>query len=418
MSEEEITLSNIEGRTIDNFLIMEQFSSGGFSHVHFAEHLPTRTFCAAKVIDLSIQNKKGVNGILREISVFMQIYHPNIVSLYKLSQVGNLLIFFQEYATNGTLLEYVNKTHGLMENEARRIFRELFSAIRHVHYYHFLAHRDLKLENILLDKDNNVKLIDFGLAGTFYCNTLRTFVGTPGYTPPEIIAGFEYSEKCDVWCLGICLFIMLTSTHPFTSQIHEYQKLVKEAEAFIPPIGISNECEDLLKKMLNPYPSKRPSLMQLQNHPWLQPLTPVSTKIAPMPIIFYKINNYSDIMKFKRRPEALDQAIIDKCVAEFNVDKDSLLNDLKNGIISDNSALYYILAKPLYEKPEKPSSHLPPLIKNSKKRKRPMFTQKYENNTGSTGNIYYPRAQSNPVNLLGRRSQGYKANLLGRLGYR
>lgn len=299
MESEPITISNIEGKVIDNFQIMELFSTGGFSKVHFARHIPTNCYCAAKIVDLSKQNTSTFNGMMKEISVYMQVSHPRIVTLYRFSLVSKILIFFLQYAPNGTLLNYVNRQNGLKENEARRLFLQLFDTIRYIHIKHFLVHRDLKLENILLDKDNNILLTDFGLSDTFYNTTLKSTVGTPGYMPPEVLAGSEYNEKCDVWSLGVCLYLMIAGRLPF-SATNDFRLLKSQAENIQFPEFFSQGLVDLLRKMLTPTISERPSIEKLFSHRYLTGIPPISMNFMPTPIIFYRINNIADILKFRR----------------------------------------------------------------------------------------------------------------------
>lgn len=349
-------LKNIKGKIIDDFEILNKFSQGGFSAVHFAKHIPTNTYCAVKIINLDKQTKVTFNGIMREISVFMQVEHPNISTFFRVSFRQPILFFFMEYSPNGTLLNYVNKSKYLEENEARRLFLQLFSVLRHLHAAHFLVHRDLKLENVLMDKENNIKLIDFGLSSTFYNNHLRTFVGSPGYQPPEIIGGHEYDEKCDVWSLGICLFAMLTSRLPFTVQTHNMRRLLQEAESFNSPIGISPQCSDILHKMLQGLPNRRPTLLQLQNHPWLIGLPPLPSRLLPTPITFYNVRDYSDILKFKRKPlNQPNQTILDKCCNDYHIDRDLVVNQLATGLVTQETTTYFILTNPL----DKDFIHLP-----------------------------------------------------------
>ena len=103
---------------------------------------------------------------------------------------------------------------------------------------------------------------------------MRTFVGTPGYSAPEVIAGGDYDNKCDVWSLGVCLYAMLTATLPFTAQNTNYRLLVDEATQLKYPMTFSPALQDLLKKMFTIRPQNRMSLQQLQNHPWLRGLPP------------------------------------------------------------------------------------------------------------------------------------------------
>ena len=355
------------GTVIDGFEILEQIGKGGFSHVHIARHIPTNNYCAAKIIELAAMKPDEFNGMLREVSVFMQVEHPNICNLYRLSVLNNSLIFFMEFAPGGTLLSYVNAKGGLNEFEAQRLFLQLFRVLRHLHIYHFLVHRDLKLENVLLDAKGNVKLTDFGLAGTYYNYVMHTFVGTPGYQPPEIIAGSEYNEKCDVWSLGVCLYAMLMGKLPFQTQTHNFRALIQEAMTFKYPSSFSAPLVDLLKRMFEVRPTERPTLLQLQNHPWLKGLEQLGTNIAPQPIIFYKVSNAQGILKFKRRRVRADPAVLEKCQG---VDREALTNDLRAGVTNDQTTTYFFRMWPLETKPviKPPETKKPPPIPGARRR--------------------------------------------------
>ena len=375
---EEISFENIEGKTIDEFLILEKISSGSSCNVYLSKHIITNSFSAAKVINLSIQSQSSFKGIMREISVYMQICHPNIIKLYRISLFGSFLIFFLEYASNGTLKHYVQSKKGLSEEECNRIFSQILSAIYHIHTHHFLVHRDIKLENILLDSNNNIKIIDFGLSETFYCHTLRSYVGTPGYSSPELIAGTEYGEKCDIWSLGVVLYIALTNMHPFTPQRNNHKLLMKEASNLKPLIGISSNLQDILSSMLEPRVSYRPTILQLIQHPWIKNSLNLIYINEPKPVIFYDVKNFSDIKKFKRNPEFINQNIIKNC-NEMGINYEILEEHLKNGIISSETTIYFILSRPCYLN-KNSNCILPPLDKkhsglNNKSKSTPTFRQ-------------------------------------------
>ncbi|OHT00619.1 CAMK family protein kinase [Tritrichomonas foetus] len=373
------------GSVVDDFEIMEQIGSGAFSHVHIAKHTPTGCFCAAKIVDLRNTKTEEFVGIMREVSIFMQVDHPNICNLYRLSTANNQLIFFMEYASRGTLLEYVNAKGTLTEFEAQRLFIQIFNGLRHLHIYHFLVHRDLKLENILIDSNGNMKLTDFGLAGTYYNNLMRTFVGTAGYQPPEIIAGSEYDEKCDVWSLGVCLYAMLTGCLPFSSQNNNVRRLLQEVSEMKYPPHFSPGLVDLLKKMFEVRPASRPTLIQLQNHPWLRGLQQLGTNIAPQPVIFYKVTNVSMISKFKRRSFKPDPKILEKTeelCREKGIDTENLVSNLQKGLTGSDTTCYFCLLRFLGEKPAPPPPPKPkvPIIPGTRKK---INTNNNENNLPS-----------------------------------
>jgi serine/threonine protein kinase len=339
------------GSVVDDFEIMEQIGAGGFSRVHFAKHLPTSNFCAAKIVDLSSVESSALSGMMREVSVFMQVNHPNVCNLYRLSVHNEELVFFIEYAARGTLLELVNRRNGLNEFEAQRLFSQLFAAVRHLHIYHFLVHRDLKLENVLLDQKGNVKLTDFGLSGTYYDNVMHTFVGTGGYQAPEILAGSEYDEKCDIWSLGVCLWAMVSGGLPFSTQNHSARMLVQEVGELVYPRSFSPLLTDLIRRMFAVKPHERPTLLQLQGHPWLKDLQQLGTNVAPQPIIFYRVPNIQGILKFKRRPVKADPKLIEKCAA-MGLNVKLLAEQLRTGQTSELTASYFFCMYPLAQKPE------------------------------------------------------------------
>lgn len=373
---DEITIDNIEGKVIDGFEILEQIGKGASSSVRIARHLQTNSYCAVKIIDLHAQRKSAFNGIIREISVFMQVSHPHLAKLYRLSQVGNLLLFFMEYASGGTLYHYIMTHKGLSESEALRIFSQLVEVFYFIQTTFFIAHRDIKLENILIDNNMNVKVIDFGLSDTFYCHKLSGVVGTPGYTAPEVIGCNEYNEKCDVFSLGVTFYTCLTLTMPFTLQQKDARLLVEEATNLSKLSGISPDLQNMLDMMLQPRPQMRASFAQIMAHPWLKGTIRRGYNCAPRPIVYYQVQNYSDCLKFKRIPEKINPDILEQCEA-YNVCRQLLEHDLENGDINDNTTLYFILKNPMHELPAL-TAKLPPLKKKKVPKALPLDLTKFK----------------------------------------
>uniref|UniRef100_A0A183CSB0 Protein kinase domain-containing protein n=1 Tax=Globodera pallida TaxID=36090 RepID=A0A183CSB0_GLOPA len=149
---------------------------------------------AVKLIRKSaIENKQDLVRIRREIRIMSMLNHPNIIQIYEVFENKDKIILVMEYANGGELYDYVSKNGSLPEAEARRIFRQITSAVLYCHK-NKVAHRDLKLENILLDARNNAKIADFGLSNYFgqRHKLLNTFCGSPLYASPEIINGTPY----------------------------------------------------------------------------------------------------------------------------------------------------------------------------------------------------------------------------------
>ena len=133
-----------------------------------------------------------------------------------------------------------------------------------------IVHRDLKPENLLLDHDNHIKLVDFGLSNTYKPGeTLKTACGSPCYAAPEMIEGKRYiGTRVDIWSSGVILFAMICGFLPFedpnTSQLY---KKILSADYKIPKF-VSKEASEMLKSILNTDPEKRFTIEQIRDHAW------------------------------------------------------------------------------------------------------------------------------------------------------
>ncbi|KAI9088834.1 kinase-like domain-containing protein [Phlyctochytrium arcticum] len=166
------------------------------------------------------------------------------------------------------LFECIEQHDRLSESQARFVFRQIISAIKHLHALG-IVHRDIKDENILVDEQFRVKLIDFGSAAFIpqqpTAKLFDRFLGTIQYASPEILRGEKYrGPEAEIWALGCCLYIMLNGEVPFTTP----QQAAHHAYSF-PKHRISLECLDLLDTMLEKKPSRRGTIHDVANHPWL-----------------------------------------------------------------------------------------------------------------------------------------------------
>ena len=169
------------------------------------------------------------------------------------------------------LYNYLLKHGRLSLEKVQKIFTQLVGAVSYVHNLS-CVHRDLKLENILLDKNDDVKLCDFGFTREYEgkASYLQTFCGTVCYSAPEMLKGEKYAgEKVDVWSLGVILYALLTGELPFDDDDDNVtKKYILTSEPKYPD-HLSDDSISLIKQLLSKRPLLRPSLSDILSHPFL-----------------------------------------------------------------------------------------------------------------------------------------------------
>ncbi|XP_045600655.1 maternal embryonic leucine zipper kinase [Procambarus clarkii] len=249
----------------------ETIGSGGFAKVKLGTHLLTGEKVALKIMDKR-QLGEDLPRIYLEIEAMKQLAHQHVCKLYQVLETDTKIIMVLEYCPGGELFDYIVEKDRLEEDEARLFFRQISSAVAYVHNMGY-AHRDLKPENLLLDDDQQLKLIDFGLCANpagGMDQRLATCCGSPAYAAPELVSGRCYlGSEADIWSMGVLLYALLCGFLPFDDENLGvlYRKI--QAGVYENPEWLSAGSCNLLSAMLQVDPKRRITVMQLLTHPWL-----------------------------------------------------------------------------------------------------------------------------------------------------
>ncbi|XP_073031286.1 CBL-interacting serine/threonine-protein kinase 6-like [Primulina eburnea] len=247
---------------------------GTFAKVYHARNLATGDSVAMKVVGKEKVIRVGMmEQVKREISIMKMMKHLNIVELYEVMASKTNIYFAMELVCGGELFAKVTKGR-LLEDPARHYFQQLISAVDFCHS-RGVYHRDLKLENLLLDEDGNLKVTDFGLSALSdhlrQDGLLHTTCGTPAYVAPDVIGKKGYDgAKADIWSCGVILYVLLAGYLPFQEDniVAMYRKIYRGD--FKCPPWFSPESRKLITKMLDPNPNTRISIAKILNSSWFK----------------------------------------------------------------------------------------------------------------------------------------------------
>lgn len=252
---------------VGNYKILDQIGEGSFGKVYLALHKPTHRKVVIKT------SAKNDPNIVREVFYHRQFTYPYITKLYEIIVTETKVWMVLEYCPGKELYDHLLKMKRIPIAECSELFAQIVGAVYYAHSLN-CVHRDLKLENILLDKKGNAKLTDFGF--TRECMqkfSLETICGTTVYMAPELTERKMYDGyKIDIWALGVILYTMICGTMPFDEEDEPKTKwrIINEDPEFNDEI-MSPESKDLVKKLLQKDPTKRPSVKEILLHSFLQP---------------------------------------------------------------------------------------------------------------------------------------------------
>ncbi|CAM6109045.1 unnamed protein product [Calypogeia fissa] len=260
---------------VGKYELGRQLGEGKFAKVRFARNLETGESVAIKVLDKEkILKHKMVEQLKREISTMKLVKHPNIVRLLEVLASKTRIYIVLEFVMGGELFAKIARQGRFKEDEGRTYFQQLINAVDYCHS-RGVFHRDLKLENLLLDLSGNLKVSDFGLSAlpqqAREDGLLHTTCGTPNYVAPEVIHDKGYKgASADLWSCGVILFVLLAGYLPFDeSNLSTLYKKIYRAEFTFPP-WFSPAARKLILRILDPNPRTRITVPQILTNEWFK----------------------------------------------------------------------------------------------------------------------------------------------------
>ena len=270
--------------------ILKSLGEGNTSKVYLGRELQTGAYSAIKILkeEFLRRDSDSILSVHNEITILKNLDHFGIIRMHEYGDAGqvvkpsgrvidNLVFIIMEFVQGGLLFDLC-QTMGAMGEDAGRFFlSQMLDSLEYMHNKR-VVHRDLKLENILIDDQLNLKVADFGFACYKSIDTLKSYRGTMTYMAPEIKEGKQYKgTEVDVFSIGVILFIIVQGIFPFKEARKEeyfYNLLLSgKIETYFQKVNgnnLSPEFKDLILKFFAYDGANRPTIEQIRSHPWMQ----------------------------------------------------------------------------------------------------------------------------------------------------
>lgn len=322
-------------KKVGNYLLGKIIGEGAFAKIREGLHIIAREKVAVKIVPkkAALLREYVKKAVRREAMLLQKLEHPNIIRLLEIMETENSYYLVLELAET-EFIKYLTDKKKLTEKECQRYMRQIASAVDHMHTSN-ITHRDLKLENLLLDKENNIKIIDFGLSNVFYGDSsLNTQCGSPVYAAPEIFCNRKYGPAVDIWSMGVCMYAMLTGKLPFLPDPPNNFTMLHSMILRGPhiPDSLSNDCANLLARMLAVDVNFRITVEDMLTHPWIMEdhETPLITRQPPIGKLY---------------PHIPKTAIVSYMTTVFNFLEDDIFYSVIERKMNAVAATYHLLLK-------------------------------------------------------------------------
>jgi len=286
---------NGDGYTLHRYLRGKMLGKGGFAKVYLCKALDTQKAYAIKIVPkANLTKPRALQKLKAEIKIHRTLKHSNVCEYKHFFEDKTNCYILLELCHNQSMNEMIKRRKRLTEPETAYFMRQLLAATRYIHDQ-LVIHRDLKLGNLFLDKNMNIKVGDLGLATKLESadEIRKTICGTPNYIAPEVIQGDRatrgHSFEVDIWSMGVIMYTCLVGKPPYEAKDVKatYQRIMANAYSFPKHVAISDDAKDLIVRMLQSKPRDRPSLHDIAFHPFLnshnipESLDSSATHIAP-----------------------------------------------------------------------------------------------------------------------------------------
>ncbi|KAK0412543.1 hypothetical protein QR680_006272 [Steinernema hermaphroditum] len=235
---------------------------GSFSKVRVGFSKKFERQVAIKQIDKRVRNDYVLRFLPRELSIVKRLNHDNVIRVFEVLDMGSVVCMVEEFAEHGDLLNRIKKVKRIDEVESRFLFRQFMEGLKYLESID-VVHRDLKCENLLLDRFDNLKIGDFGFARfMFRGDTSDTFCGSKAYVALEILKSKDYTGNgVDIWRI-----MPFDDRKPKQMVAHQTDHKVRFPRSY----PVSDSSKDLIMSMLHPNVTKRATIQSILQSRWLE----------------------------------------------------------------------------------------------------------------------------------------------------